>query len=190
MTMSCFGFLNLTAFKASSWGESCNQGAEIDDSIECYRQRLKRMRQKTREINAVEVAVAQRIHEETAAICSAQILEAKLQSKLPTDLESISTNEPQSDAESDGAEKSSDEHGDLTDEKALINHKVLNGDMRWPSPLAALPGVHFLMPPRVGPRGGAIVQARRPSLPNAAPSHTVGDLIASNSLYSRIHGAF
>jgi len=202
--MTCFGFLNgfamdLAAFKANLMSPSFNQGAEVDDSIECYLQRLKKIRQKTvttihkepaHQVNAVEVEDAQRIHEETAAKTSAQILESKLQLAELTDTESVSTEYTMSDQESDDADKSSD--GDHIDEKAFINHKIFRSDdrMEWPSPLAAFPGAHFIMRPRVGPRGGLILQPRRPSLTNVAPTHTVGDLNASSSLYSKIHGAF
>lgn len=170
------GFLNvwvmdLAAFKANLLGPSCNQG---DDSIECSRQRLKMIRQQRRtvreesapKVNTVKVVDAQKIHEEIAAIRSAQILEAKLLSKLPTDSESISTNEPQSDPESDDADKSSDGQGDHIDEKAFINHNIFT--------LGVLPGAdcdsRF---PRVGPRGGLIIQPWRPSPSNAATTPTL-----------------
>merc|ERR1719387_2700348 len=178
-----------TAFKPhySTYGllsSSCNQGAE--DSIECYRQKMKMIRQKT------VTAVDKEPTHEANAVASAQILEAKLQSKLAADTESVSTNEPQSDdevmptmnsTESDDAVNSSDEQGDPTEKKALINHKSFNGGMQWPAPLAALPGAHFVMRPRVGPRGGLIVQPQRPSLPPPG-TDKLADLIASNSLYS------
>lgn len=248
-----FGFpMDLAAVKANLVGPSCKQGAQIDDSIECYRQRLKLIRQKTpptvcdepahkvnageldaprihketavtcssqilgllnalttlykkpaHQVNAVEVADSQKIHEETAALRLAQIQEAKLQSKVPSDTESISTNEPQSDSElesmptfstfvseSDDVDKWSDGQSDQIEEKPLINHKFFHSDMKWPQPLAALPGAHFIMRPRVGPRGGLILQPKGPSLPNDASTHNIGDLIASNSMYSKIHGAF
>jgi hypothetical protein len=187
------------------------KGAEIDHSIECYRQRLKKIRQKI--VTTVhtepthEVVDAKNIQEETAAICSLKILEAKLASKIPTDSEStasdvsesqnlhypsFSTNEPQSDVESDVADKSSDEHGDPAVEKAPTNHEIVDSGRQWPTPVAAFPGAHFFMRPRVGPRGGLIVQPRQPSKPNSAPTHAgkLGDLIASNCSYSKLHGAY
>lgn len=147
----------LGAFQANLLGSSFNQGARDDDSIECYRQRLKMIRQKTRtavhqepahQMIAVEVPDAQEIHEETAAKCSAQLLEAKLQSKMPTFSSSVSTSdgtgEPQSDPEEmypsfqdpepDDVSKSSDGHDDQIE--AFMN--LFNGPMQWPPPPAAL----------------------------------------------------
>jgi len=161
MSGSCFGFLNKIAMDLAAFTNNQGADADFDDSIECYRQRLKMLRQKNGyqttiqlesapKVHAVEVADAEKIHDKTATTYPIQLLESNLKLQSQTDTESVSTNEPQSDPESD-ADKSSDEN----DENVFINHKIRNGLSGADSD-----STH----PRVGPRGGLIVKPRRPSV--------------------------
>jgi hypothetical protein len=167
MAGSCFAFLNLdlATFTTKLLGPSYKQDAELDDSIECYRQRLKKIRQRNHE------EATHKVMEKAPETWPLQILEAKLQSTIPTDAESVSTEftDPQSDPESDDENKSSD--GDQIDSPKA--RKIFNGCV------AALPGADSdSVRPRVGPRGGLMLQRlhvvgpRRSSLFHAAPTPT------------------